>query len=221
MRLLWQLLILPLPWFLRRPLLGLLPGTTLAAGARIGKSLILAQEISLAEGAIIGHCTVVKGLHRLSLGKGSRIGNLNWITAVPKNTLPFFAHLPDRDPSLILDEQAAVTHRHLIDCTGGVSIGAFATFAGWHSQVISHSFDFRASRQDAEPIRIGRYAFVGSRCILLKGSSLPDRSVLGAGSVFESDDEAPLGLFRGNPAVRSGELPEDLGYFQRTSGFIE
>lgn len=221
MRVLLQILLLPFPWFIRRPLLGLLPGFTIGKGARIGRSIIAAAQVELGEGAIIGHLTVVKGLSRLELGREARLGNLNWVTAVPLSAREFFRHLPDRDPSLVIEEHAAITHRHLIDCTGGVRIGAFATFAGWHSQVISHSFDFRAARQDAAPITVGRYAFVGSRSILLKGSSLPDRSVLGAGSVYEASDATPLGLYRGNPAERVSELPEDLGYFQRTHGFIE
>lgn len=220
MRLFVQILLLPLPWFLRRPLLGLLPGFSIGRGARIGRSLIAAGEVILGDGAVIGHLTVVKGLSRLELGENARLGNLNWVTAVPKDTPGHFAHRPDRDPSLVIEREAAITHRHLIDCTGGVRIGAFATFAGWHSQVISHSFDFRASRQDAAPITVGQYAFVGSRCILLKGSSLPERSVLGAGSVYEGTDDTPHGLYRGNPATRVGELPADLGYFQRESGFI-
>lgn len=220
MRLLVQLLLWPLPWSLRRPLLGLIPGFRIAKRARIGFSLIGARHVTLEEGAEIGHLTLVKGLARLEMQANARLGNLNWVTAVPKAAPQHFTHLPDRDPSLIVGREAAITHRHLIDCTGGVRIGAFATFAGWHSQIVSHSFDFRAARQDAAPIAIGAHSFVGSRCILLKGSALPDRSVLGAGSVYEEDDDRPLGLYRGNPAARVAELPEDLGYFHRSDGFI-
>lgn len=220
MRLLIQALLLPVPWFLRRALLRLIPGFTIARGARIGLSLIGSGEVLLGEGAVIGHLTIVKGLSRLSLGNHARLGNLNWITAVPAGTPGHFGHLPERAAYLDLAAEAAVTHRHLIDCTGGVTIGAFATVAGWHSQIISHSIDLREARQDAAPISIGAGAFVGSRTILLKGSSLPDCSVLGAGSVYEGQDSRPFGLYRGNPATRVSELPADLGYFHRTRGFV-
>lgn len=220
MRVIFQLLILPLPWVVRRWLLQLVPGFRIAASARIGWSLIGARELSLGERARIGHLTVVKGLNRLVMGSNARLGNLNWVTAVPSTASAFFRHLPDRDPSLQIDEHAAITHRHLIDCSGSVTIGAFATFAGWRSQIISHSFDFRMARQDAQAVRVGRYGFVGSGCVLLKGSVLPDRCILGAGSVLETTDGEPLGLYRGNPAERVGELPEDLQYFHRNTGFI-
>ncbi|WP_435419276.1 hypothetical protein WAB17_06915 [Parerythrobacter aurantius] len=221
LRMLFQLLVLPLPWPLRRPLLGLIPGFTIARSARIGLSVIGADRAVLGEGAVVGHLTLVKGLSLLELGYNARLGNLNWVTAVRRGAGGSFAHLPDRTPSLVIADEGAVTHRHLIDCTGGVSVGHHATVAGWHSQIISHSFDFRESRQDAAAIAIGAHAFVGSRAILLKGSALPERSILGAGSVLDTRETQPLGLYRGNPAMRVGELPADLGYFLRESGFIE
>lgn len=220
MRLLFQALLLPLPWFLRRALLRRIPGFSIGAGARIGFSLIGAAEMTLGEGATIGHLTIIKGLTRISLGPNARLGNLNWVTAVPAGTPGHFDHQPGREACLDIGSEAAITHRHLIDCTGGVSIGAFATVAGWRSQIISHSIDLRPSRQDAAPVRVGERSFVGSGSILLRGSSLPDCSVLGAGSVYDSDESRPLGLYRGVPATRVGELPEELGYFHRHSGFV-
>ncbi len=45
----------------------------------------------------------------------------------------------------------------LIDCTARVRIGAFATIGGFRSQLLTHSIDFEAGRQTAEPIEIGEY----------------------------------------------------------------
>ena len=220
MRLVIQLVLLPLPWAVRRPLLNLMRGWKLDPGCVIGKSIVVADRVELAEGAMIGHLTMIKGLSCLKLSDSARLGNLNWVTAVPQGNDVHFSHLADRDPSLVIEQHAAVTHRHLIDCTAGVRIGAFSTIAGWHSQIISHSFDFRSARQDARPVVVGERCFVGSRSILLKGCHLPDRSILGAASVYDAQDQAPLGLYRGNPARREAELPPDLAYFTRTSGFI-
>lgn len=220
-RIIWQVVILPLPWTVRRHLLQLLAGFTLAKTSRIGWSLIRAESVTLAPGSMIGHLSIVKGLSHLELGTGARIGNLNWITAVPLAVLDHFTHVEDRDPSLRLGEHAAITHRHLIDCTGGIDVGAFATIGGWHSQIVSHGFAFRESRQDAAPITVGAYAFVGSRSVLLKGCDVPERSILGAGSVYDQKNQARYGLYRGNPATRVAELSHDLGYFSRTTGFVQ
>jgi acetyltransferase-like isoleucine patch superfamily enzyme len=60
----------------------------------------------------------------------------------------------------------------------------------------------------ARPIRIGKGVFVGARAIILKGVSIGDRAVIGAGTVVTRD--VPAGaVAAGNPAriVRS---PNDL-----------
>src|SRR4029079_13492242 len=95
-----------------------------------------------------------------------------------------FCHQPDRKPELVLEEHAAITHRHLIDCTHSVVIGRFSTFAGFQSQILSHSIDLTACRQSSAPVRIGAYCFVGTNCVILGGSELPDYSVLGAKSLL-------------------------------------
>ena len=217
-----QILAFFLPWGLRRRVLSRFCGFSIDPTARIGFSVIKARQVILGPHARIGHLTFIKGISRLELGEHALLGNLNWVTAVPEGNPHHYKHLPDRKADFTIERHAAVTHRHMIDCTGSVRIGAFTTVAGWYTQFISHSFDFRRARQDAQPIDIGSHAFVGSRCVVLKGARLPDKCVLSAGSVFDGKDAGgEHGLFRGNPAVREGELPADLGYFTRKEGFIE
>ena len=92
---------------------------------------------------------------------------------------------------------------------------------GYQSQFLTHSIDIAASRQRAQPIRIGRYCFVGTRCVVLGGAVLPDSSVLGAASLLNKPHEESFVLYAGAPAQRIKNLPQDSAYFHRQRGFVE
>jgi hypothetical protein len=215
-----QFVLLPLPWAVRRPLLNFLFGWSIASGARVGYSILGAQRVDMAPGSAIGHLTYVKGVRLLQLGPKAILGSLNWVTASPLSDQTFFAHRTQRDPSLRIGAESAITARHLIDCTDSVTVGEFSIVGGWGSQILSHSIDFQAGRQDAEPIHIGDRAFVGTRAILLKGSIVPDCSIVAAGSTYGRRNAKPLGLFAGNPARRIGEVDPEAGYLVRQEGFV-
>lgn len=215
-----QLLLMLLPWSLRRALLRRLCGFEIGPGATIGFALVRAERVSLGPNARIGHLTLVKGLDAIILAESARVGPLNWITGFPSGNRASFTHVVDRTPVLVVGEHSAITGRHYIDCTGGFFIGRFSTFAGWGSQVVSHSIDLPSNRQDAAPIRVGDYSFVGTRSVLLKGSALPDYSVLAAGSVLSKHFDEPFSLISGVPATRVRALSPDLAYFKRSVGMV-
>jgi acetyltransferase-like isoleucine patch superfamily enzyme len=220
MRRLVQIVLFPLPWTVRRWLLGKLFGYDLHRTARIGFSVLDVDMVRMGPGARIGHLTFAKGLTLIEIGAGGILGNLNWVTAYPLKQHDFFAHRGDRKTELIIAHDAAITARHFIDCTDRITIGEFATVAGWHSQIVTHSFDLTHPRQDCEPIAVGAYSFVGSRAILLKGAHVPERSIVAAGSTFGVRNGEPLGVFAGNPAARIREADPALGYFTRDRGLI-
>jgi hypothetical protein len=174
----------------------------------------------MARGARIGHLTVAKGLRRLEIHEGGILANLNWVTGFPAGGRGHFAADAERDPSLIIKRHAAVTNRHLIDCTDRVTIGEFTTVAGWRSQIVTHAIDLRASTQSAAPVTIGRYCFLGTGVILLKGANLPDYCVLAAGSVLAKPMSAMSTLYSGVPAVAVSTLDTGGGYFTRAVGFV-
>jgi acetyltransferase-like isoleucine patch superfamily enzyme len=122
---------------------------------------------------------------------------------------------------LVLGEHAAISNRHMIDCTARVVIGRFTTFAGFYSQILTHSIDLEKGRQSSEPVEIGEYSFVGTNCILLGGSVLPDRSVLAAKSLLNKKHSEPQTLYGGVPAKPIKALPANWAYFQRTAGFVD
>ncbi len=215
-----KLLTLFLPWSLRRRLLIRIWGYKIDPTARIGLAWVFPRQLSMAAHSIIDHLTVCKDLDRLELGEYAIVGRLNWITGYPSGPSRHFSHEPDRTPVLVVGNHSAITNRHLIDCTAAVEIGDFTTFAGFQSQILTHSIDLEHGRQSSAPVRIGSYCFVGTNCVILGGSRLPDYSVLGAKSLLKNAFGEEYGLYAGVPATRRKSLSPGFKYFQRTEGFV-
>jgi hypothetical protein len=220
MKRLLSLFCVVLPWPLRRAILRRFFGYQIADTSRIGLSWICPKKLILKDGARIGHLTMCKSIDLLQLGESASIGNLNWITGYPSDLPGHFEHQPERRPELILGRDSAITNRHLVDCTASVKIGSFATFAGFASQLLTHSINLQTNRQEAYPITIGDYCFVGTNCVLLGGSALPDYAVLGAKSLLNRAHTDRYFLYGGVPAKPIKALPESHLYFQRKSGFV-
>lgn len=216
-----KLIAVLLPWPLRRWWLTRAFDYRIHPSARIGLAWIFPRELEMGEHSSIGHLTVAKGLTRLQLGAYASIGRGCWITGFPAGGKRHFLHQPERCPELIVGAHSAITNRHLIDCTASVTIGEFSTFAGFASQILTHSIDLAANRQSSTPVRIGRYCFVGTNSVLLGGSALPDFCVLGAKSLLNKAQTATHTLYAGTPAVAVKTLPAELAYFQRASGYVD
>lgn len=212
-----QIACLCLPWPLRRRVLVAAFGWDIDPTARIGLSLLSTPRLRMGPNSRIGHLNIARYIEELILGRGALLGNKNWISGYPIGSKRAFED-SGRAPSLHINDEAAITHSHRIDCTDKVTIGAFTTIAGWNTQVITHSIKIAEARQRCGPIEIGRYCFVGSRCVILRGAKLPDYSVLGAGSVLSRAHDEPYGLYSGVPAVRQRTLDPKTAYFTRTSG---
>jgi carbonic anhydrase/acetyltransferase-like protein (isoleucine patch superfamily) len=220
MRSLLRLIIVLSPWRLKRLLLRSLYGYELDPTSRIGLAWVFPRRLVMGPHSSIGHLTVCKGLELLSLGEHSIIGRLNWISAYPLNRPPHFQHRADRKPQLLIGEHAAITHRHIVDCTEEVVIGAYATVAGYRSQILTHSVDLDECRQDAKPVRIGRYSFIGTACTILGGAVVPDHSVLAAHALLNKAFEEGYRLYAGVPARAVSNLDPAMKYFTRQTGFI-
>jgi acetyltransferase-like isoleucine patch superfamily enzyme len=215
-----KFLTLLLPWRLRRWILGVAFGYKLHPHSRIGFAWIFPKQLVMDAHSQIGHLTVCKGLELLELGPYASIGRANWITGLPVGSSKHFVQQDGRRPQLVIGEHAAITNRHLIDCTDTVSIGDFSTFAGFRSQILTHSIDIEACCQTSAPVSIGRYCFVGTDCVVLGGSLLPDNSVLGAKSLLNKQYHEEYWLYAGVPAKPVKQLASDLAYFSRSVGFV-
>jgi acetyltransferase-like isoleucine patch superfamily enzyme len=211
-----------LPWPLRRAFLRYFFGYEISDTSRIGLSWIYPKKLVMKAGARIGHLTICKDIDLLEMAESTVIGNLDWITGYPSGPCDrgHFAHQVNRRPELILGPHAAITNRHFIDCTEYVHVGAYASVAGFASQLMTHSIDIEKGRQDSHPITVGAYCFVGTNCVLLGGSALPDYSVLGAKSLLNKALTEKYYLYGGVPAKALKALPHDSGYFTRQSGYV-
>jgi acetyltransferase-like isoleucine patch superfamily enzyme len=211
--------IAALPWLLKRPLLQRLFGYQLDPSARIGLAWVYPRRLRMAAGSRIDALTVAIHLDELIMGEMASIGRSNWITGFATGTdSPHFAHQPHRCAVLLLGDHAAITKNHHIDCTNRITIGPFTTIAGYHSQLLSHSIDLQHNRQHSEPITIGSYCFVGSNCVILGGSELPDHCVLGALSLLNKAYSEPWCLYAGQPARRLNAI--EGVYFSREQGYV-
>ncbi len=210
-----------MPWALRRRVLNALLGYQIHPTSRIGLAWITPRQLRMDAHSSIGHLSVCKGLDLLALGDHSSIGRANWITGSPLSDSIHYLRDSGRRPSLILGRHAAITHRHILDCTTSITVGEFSIVAGFRSQLLTHSVDISDARQACAPIEIGRYCFVGTGARLLGGSKLPDFSVLGAASLLTVQMDEGYCLYGGVPARFIKRLPQDSRFFVRLEGYID
>jgi acetyltransferase-like isoleucine patch superfamily enzyme len=205
-----------MPWPLKRLYLQMAFGWSLHRSSRIGCSIVLADRVVLEEGARIGHFNIIMPIGLLHIGPKASLGYFNKIIGGQK--VPGFSSEHERMSALIIEEHAAVTRDHIIDCSNTVRIGRFTTFAGYRSQILTHSPDLSRSAQTTRPVTIGAYCFIGTGTILLYGSEVPDYSIVSAGSVYSGSGDGSYAIYAGNLAKRVKSVPQDLDYFTRTVG---
>lgn len=146
------------------------------------------------------------------------MGNGNTSTGILREDRSYFADNDTRSSELIVEDHASISSQHRLDCSDRITLGPFSTLAGWNSQVLTHSINLESSRQECAPVTIGAYSFVGTQSVLLAGTSLPARSVLGAGSVLQRAYEEEFFLYAGVPAKPVKALSQDMKYFHREIG---
>jgi acetyltransferase-like isoleucine patch superfamily enzyme len=178
--------------------------------AKIGLAWIFPSKLIMGPNSRIDHFTVAIHLDSIEMAARSTIGRSNWITGFSTNSSSLhFKHQLTRQSILALEESAAVTKNHHLDCTNTITIGKFATVAGYNSQLLTHSIDVFENRQDSAPISIGAYTFVGTNVVILGGAVLPAHCVLGAKSLLNKAYTAEWTLY-----------PSTAKYFTRTKGFV-
>ncbi len=216
------LLILIFPWSIRRYLYQIFFGYKIDKTSYIGYSLLFPEKLIMKKNSRIGHLNICKKIDALELDENAILENLNWITGFPSQTNSnHFSHQANRFPALIIKEHAAITSRHSIDCTDTIIIGSFSTIAGARSQLLTHSINLALGKQECSKIIIGKYNFLGTNCVILKGCETNDYNIFGASSLLNKKYIDKYILNGGIPAKQIKTLPEDWKYFTRTIGSID
>jgi acetyltransferase-like isoleucine patch superfamily enzyme len=110
----------------------------------------------------------------------------------------------EKRASLIIGAFSTIGARTLINVTEQIIIGDHCLIA-WDCDIMDTDFhrlreiDYRASPPIAAPVHIGNNVWIGTRCIILKGVTIGDNSVIAAGSVVTRDVPGNT-LAGGNPA---------------------
>lgn len=217
-----QIVIMPLPWFLRRKVLCRLLHYEIDEDAHIGRSIILADILIMESNSKLGSLTICRNIDKLHMKKNSSIGSLNFFTGFNSKKTNEYTHRVDRKCELVLGEHSIITSRHYLDCNGGIYIGNFTTIGGIRSTLLTHSIDVYESRQDVKPINIGDYCFTGTGCVILAGSVLPNFCVLGGGAVLSKVYLDSHYLYAGVPANPVKKLDSmDVKFFERKVGFVK
>jgi acetyltransferase-like isoleucine patch superfamily enzyme len=208
-----------LPSVLKRPLYRGLFGYRIGRGVRIGLCLLDAAEVDLGDGTRIGHLNLVLRVGRLVTGRHVRIGPLNIIRGGERVQMGDYATvmrlnvlnaIPDHDcttqPTSVLElgAGAIVVSGHRLDFTDRITIGKNVIVGGRNSSLWTHN------RQQTAPITIGDFCYLGSEVRLAPGASLPERCILGLGSVLSGRIDDAGSLVGGMPArVLRPLTPED------------
>lgn len=209
------------PWPLRRLILCKALGFSIDPKARIGLSVIFAEEVQMSQGASIGHLNYIGRLDKLQMDEETVIGNFNWIPGLSQRmNSKFFVKKLSRRSELILGRCSMIANQNYIDCTDRIELGQFSGIAGVRSQLITHGIEPITSRQTCAPIIIGDFTMVGSGSMILKGVKIPSFCLVSAGSVVTHVRPESYSLIAGNPAVHVRKLPETAKFFSRTDSVI-
>ena len=215
-----QFFLMLFPWRIRKIMLNSFLKMKIDKGAKIGFSINLAKRVHLLQDSAIGKFNFINRIDLLILKKRAKLGRRNWITGISIESGAYKAS-PNRKCEFILGNDSRVTDRHFIDCNGGVIIGDFTTIAGIGTQIISHGINVLNSEQETDYVNIGNYCFIGTRCVFLKGTKIPNFCVLGAGSVVTKKNETEYKLYGGVPAKEIKFLNKDSKYFSRKEGNVK
>jgi acetyltransferase-like isoleucine patch superfamily enzyme len=189
-------------------------GHEIASTARIGPTVAFrTRKFYIGEHVCIGLFNVFRSLSNVWLDDYVIIESWNWVSAHP-----LFQETDPEAGTLFMGVRAKLGSRCYLDCSGTVTIRPFGNVGGMRCLFQTHQTDFAHNRQSIGRVTVGDHSFVGSRAMMLKGTTLPDRSILTANSSMTASVPASKrGLYAGSPAVWQQDVSGS--WFARTNYF--
>lgn len=147
---------------------------------------------------------LIRGHGKIILGKNNIINS--GFTYNPTAGVERTAFLIYQDALLSTGKNVGLSNV-IISARSSITIGDYS-IVGAGAKLYDHDFhplDYRFRNPDDEnkiqtkPINIGKHVFIGAECLILKGVSVGDNSIIGAGSVVSKDIPANE-IWAGNPA---------------------
>jgi acetyltransferase-like isoleucine patch superfamily enzyme len=179
------------PFFYRRFL-----GWKIGKNVKIGLSYINGKQILIGDNVTIGHFNIITTFRHLEIGSFSLIKNFNHFSGRCDH--------PKWPGHMEIGKNVNIMSHHFIDAHGKVLIGDRTTLAGRDTQIWSHSLTYQTEEPLLSPISIavGKEVYIGARSTLI-GCQIPDKAVVGAGSIITKDFSQETGriLIAGNPGV--------------------
>lgn len=125
------------------------------------------------------------------------------------------------EPSkLVIGDHCSIGWRCVLDARAGIELADNVTLSS-DTQLITNDHDPNSAEFGvrAAPISVGERAWLATRVTVLKGVSIGDGAVIGAGSIV-TDDVEPYVIAAGLPARPIGKRSDDLTYFNSFRPFL-
>jgi acetyltransferase-like isoleucine patch superfamily enzyme len=152
----------------------------------IGLSIVDAGVLQMDDYTYIGHFNLIWRLKTLTMGRGSRITMLNWITGA-------------RQGIFQLGANSSISIMHFIEASADIKIGANTIIAGRSSQFFTHGIT-PTNLDDQRAIIISDWCYVGSAARFTPGSCISDHTFVGMGAVITKQIYENYVLIGGSPA---------------------
>lgn len=117
-----------------------------------------------------------------------------------------------------IEELVFINHGVYIDDKAFVFIGK-GTWLGCNVNFITATHNIETMEEQARPVHVGRYCWIGAGATILPGVTVGDYSVIGAGSIVTKNVE-PCSVMVGNPAKKIRDRRVSLPY-KTWKGFID